>query len=106
MICVMIYVEAIGFLAGLTNLFSSVPQLIANLKSPDCAADQSAARNICQAAGNGMWLCYGLAIGSLAMSTFSTLGCAMAAALFLQVRKAKSARNATTLQTPGSAIAG
>lgn len=90
MICVMIYVELLGFMAGLTNLLSSVPQLLANLKAPECAAQQSAARNVCQAAGNGMWLFYGVAIGSVAMTTFSTLGCAMAATLFVQVRKAKT----------------
>ena len=91
MLCVMIYVEAVGFMAGLTNLMSSVPQLFANLKSPDCAASQSGLRNAFQAAGNGMWLVYGLAAGSIAMSTFSTLGCLMAGVLFWQVRRAKKA---------------
>ena len=89
MLCGMIYIEALGFLAGLTNLMSSVPQLRANMKKPDCAANQSAARNACQATANVLWLVYGLAAGSVAMSTFSTLGLIMAALLFLQVRKAQ-----------------
>ena len=89
MFCGIIFIEALGFAAGFTNLMSSVPQLRANLKNPDCAANQSAARNACQATGNGLWLIYGLAAGSIAMSTFSTLGFLMAALLFLQVRKAQ-----------------
>ena len=91
MLCGMIYIEAVGFVAGLTNLMSSVPQLRANLKNPECAAHQSAGRNACQATGNGLWLFYGIAAGSIAMSTFSTLGFIMAALLFLQVRKARKA---------------
>ena len=90
MFCGLIFIEALGFAAGFTNLMSSVPQLRANLKNPDCAANQSAARNACQATGNGLWLIYGLAAGSIAMSTFSTLGFLMAALLFLQVRKARN----------------
>ena len=87
-----IFVELVGFVAGLTNLVSSIPQLIANLRNPNSAAQQSAARNACQAAGNGMWLVYGLTVGSLAMSTFSTLGTLMAGALLIQVHRARRDR--------------
>lgn len=90
MFSAIIFIEALGFVAGATNLMSSVPQLLANLKTPGCAANQSAARNACQAAGNGMWLAYGLASGSIAITTFSTLGCLMAGLLFWQVRRART----------------
>lgn len=81
----LIYLEALGFAAGAVNLTSSVPQLIANLRNPALARNQSAARNACQAAGNGLWLAYGVTVGSVAMSTFSALGCLMAATLLAQV---------------------
>ena len=84
-------IELVGFVAGLTNLVSSVPQLIANLRHPERAANQDASRNAFQAAGNGMWLYYGVSVGSIAMTTFSTLGCLMAAALFWQVLKSHRA---------------
>ena len=87
----LIVIELVGFFAGLTNLVSSVPQLIANIRNPKSASGQSACRNALQCAGNGMWLYYGLSIGSMAMATFSTLGCAMAALLFWQVHRSHSA---------------
>ena len=85
----LLFVEILGFAAGFTNLVSSIPQLLANLRNPGAAAKQSASRNACQCAGNGMWLVYGVTVGSIAMSTFSTLGCIMAGALLWQVRHAK-----------------
>ena len=84
-------IELLGFAAGLINLTSSVPQLVANLRNPDCAAKQSASRNALQCAGNGMWLAYGISVGSMSMTTFSSLGCLMAGTLFWQVLKAKLA---------------
>ena len=83
------YIELIGIIAGLTNLLSSAPQLIDNLRNPDRASGQNASRNALQCAGNGMWLFYGVSIGSLAMTTFSTLGSVMAALLFWQVVRCK-----------------
>lgn len=82
-------IEMIGIIAGLTNLLSSVPQLIDNLRNPGRASGQNASRNALQCMGNGMWLFYGVSIGSLAMTTFSTLGCIMAAVLFWQVVRCK-----------------
>ncbi|MEO9826181.1 MAG: hypothetical protein ABJF50_17405 [Paracoccaceae bacterium] len=84
-------VELLGFAAGLINLVSSVPQLLANLRKPDCAATQSASRNALQCAANSMWLAYGISVGSVSMTTFSALGCLMAGILFWQVLKAKLA---------------
>lgn len=81
-------IELIGLLAGLTNLVSSVPQLAANLRNPELARGQSAARNACQCAGNALWLVYGLSIGSFAMTLFSSLGCMMAGLLLWQVLSA------------------
>lgn len=88
-------VELLGFAAGLMNLTSSLPQLVANLRNPDCAAQQNAARNALQCAGNGMWLAYGISVGSMSMTTFSSLGCLMAGTLLWQVLKAKQ------VSTPG-----
>lgn len=84
-----IHLEILGFMAGLTNLISLLPQLLANLRNRAAAASQNAARNACQCAGNGMGLAYGLSVGSLAMTTFSLLGSVMAGALMWQVWAAK-----------------
>lgn len=84
----MFSIEMIGLLAGLTNLASSVPQLIANLRCPEKACGQSPSRNALQCSGNALWLVYGASIGSMAMTIFSTLGCAMAGLLLWQVLKA------------------
>ena len=81
-------IELVGLMAGLTNLVSSVPQLVANLRNPDCAAGQSAGRNACQCAGNALWLVYGVSVGSLAMTLFSSLGSVMAGLLLWQVLSA------------------
>ena len=93
-------VELLGFAAGLTNLASSVPQLVANLRAPDCAAKQSASRNAFQCAGNAMWLGYGVSLGSLPMMAFSTLGCAMAGLLLWQVVKAKTGARPLRVEAP------
>jgi uncharacterized protein with PQ loop repeat len=82
-------VELLGFAAGMTNLTSSVPQLVSNLRSPDCAARQSPSRNALQCGGNALWLAYGVSVGSLSMTAFSSLGCLMAATLLWQVLKAR-----------------
>ena len=84
-----VYLEVLGFVAGATNLCSSVPQLRANLSNPDLAKGQSTSRNCLQCAGNGLWLAYGVSAGSLAMATFASLGAAMAAALIYQTLRAK-----------------
>ncbi|MDD9921468.1 MAG: hypothetical protein OXQ92_04175 [Boseongicola sp.] len=90
--------ELIGLMAGATNLFSSVPQLVANLREPDRAHGQSPARNAYQCVGNALWLVYGTAIGSIAMMLFSTLGCLMATVLLCQVLKAHRRFNAGALE--------
>lgn len=82
-----IMIEALGFAAGMTTLSSSVPQLIANLRNPDLARAQSASRNSLQSVGNGMWLLYGISAGSVSMTTFASLGFAMAAGLTWQTLK-------------------
>lgn len=79
-----IFIEMLGFVAGATNLASSVPQLLANLREPDLARGQSPARNAFQCAGNLMWLIYATQVGSIAMTTFAGLGCAMAGLLLAQ----------------------
>ena len=79
-----ILVEMLGFAAGATNLASSVPQLLANLREPGLARGQSQARNAFQCAGNLMWLIYAIPVGSIAMMTFAGLGCAMAGLLLAQ----------------------
>lgn len=84
-----LWIELIGWSAGLTNLSSSTPQLVANLRDPSRAAGQSAWRNALQAAGNLLWIAYGALIGSLAMMVFATLGFIMAAWLLAQVRRAQ-----------------
>lgn len=81
--------ELLGFSAGMTTLASSVPQLLANLRAPECAANQNATRNLFQCAGNALWFVYALNVGSIAMATFSTLGCFFAALLLWQVVAAK-----------------
>lgn len=82
-------IELIGIIGGLTNSLSSAPQLIDNLRIPDRAYGQNASRNTIQCLGNGKWLIYGVSIGSLAITTFSSLGSAMAAVLFWQVVRCK-----------------
>ena len=76
-------------MAGATTLCSSVPQLLANLRTPELARAQSAARNCLQCGGNLLWLVYGGLVGSIAMTTFAGLGCAMAAILCVQTLRAK-----------------
>ncbi len=78
------YLEMLGFFAGATTLCSSVPQLLANLRNPELARGQSLSRNCLQASGNGLWLLYGGAVGSVAMTTFAALGCLMACCLAQQ----------------------
>lgn len=89
-------IELLGFVAGLTNLASSVPQLIANLKNPINASKQSPSRNACQCAGNTLWLVYGISVGSIAMTVFSSLGSVMAALLLWQVLRAYTATRLPT----------
>lgn len=77
-------IEFLGFSAGAITLVSSVPQLIANLRNQELALAQSLSRNCLQSVGNGLWLGYGVTVGSASMTTFATLGCLMAACLALQ----------------------
>lgn len=85
-----IQIEILGFVAGATNLFSSVPQLLANLRNPQLARGQSLSRNCFQCAGNALWMLYGVSVGSISMTTFATLGCTMAAGLIFQTLRAKT----------------
>ena len=96
------FVEMLGFVAGATTLFSSVPQLLANLRDPDLARGQSAARNALQGGGNAMWLLYALSVGSIAMTTFASLGSLMALALLTQTLRIKgeAAQAASPLLIP------
>lgn len=80
----LLHIEILGFVAGATNLFSSVPQLLANLKNPQFACGQSASRNCLQCAANALWLGYGLSVGSISMAIFAALGCLMAGILVRQ----------------------
>ncbi len=89
----MLSIELLGFAAGAVNLFSSVPQLLANLRNPDLARGQSVLRNAFQCAGNALWLIYGLKVGSIAMATFALLGCLMACILLMQTLKSKTQRH-------------
>ena len=77
--------EMLGFVAGATNLMSSVPQLAANLRNPALASGQSLWRNCLQCAGNALWMIYGLSVGSVSMTTFAALGCLMAGGLMAQI---------------------
>ena len=79
--------EALGFAAGATNLYSSVPQLVANFRNPELVRGQNVSRNCYQFAGNALWLAYGLSAGSVSMTVFAGLGCAMAGALCTQTLK-------------------
>lgn len=79
-----VHMELLGFAAGAVNLFSSVPQLVANIRNPELACGQSLSRNVLQCSGNALWLTYGIAAGSLAMTTFAGLGSVMAAGLMMQ----------------------
>ncbi|MXU65727.1 PQ-loop repeat-containing protein [Oceanomicrobium pacificus] len=81
------FVETLGFIAGAMTLFSSVPQLVANLRNPDLARGQSRSRNAFQCGGNLLWLVYALSVGSTAMTTFAGLGSLMALALLTQTLK-------------------
>lgn len=85
----MICIEILGFLAGATTLFSSIPQLWANLRNPNLASGQSISRNCFQCAGNALWLLYGISAGSESMTTFASLGCVMAGGLIFQTASAK-----------------
>lgn len=85
----LISIEVLGFMAGATNLFSSVPQLLANIRNPELACGQSLSRNCFQCAGNGLWIIYGVSVGSISMTTFASLGCAMAFGLIFQTMRAK-----------------
>lgn len=77
-------IEGLGFVAGATTLSSSLPQLLANLRNPDLARNQSPTRNALQGAGNTLWLIYAVSVGSVAMMTFAGLGAVMALALLAQ----------------------
>lgn len=79
-----LFLELLGFVAGATNLISSVPQLIANIRNPSLVRGQSAARNCLQLSANLLWLAYGIQVGSVSMTTFAGLGAAMAGLLALQ----------------------
>lgn len=76
--------EILGFVAGATNLMSSVPQLYANLRNPSLARGQSPSRNVLQCTGNLLWWAYGMQIGSVAMTTFALLGTVMSGVLLFQ----------------------
>ncbi len=89
------FIEALGFAAGATTLISSVPQLIANLRDQNLARGQSLSRNCLQASGNALWLVYGFAVGSTAMTTFAGLGCLMASCLALQTCRVQLSRHKT-----------
>ncbi len=77
-------IEILGFVAGATTLFSSLPQLIANLQNQELALGQSLSRNCLQSAGNALWFGYGASVGSNSMATFAGLGCLMASCLAFQ----------------------
>lgn len=81
-------IEIIGFVAGATNLFSSVPQLVKNLRTPALAQGQCMSRNAFQCSANAMWLVYGASVESASMTTFAALGCLMAGALLVQTYRA------------------
>lgn len=85
----LVQIELLGFVAGATNLFSSVPQLFANLSNPCLAKTQSCARNAFQCAGNSLWVIYAISVGSLSMMIFASLGSAMAGFLLVQTYQAK-----------------
>jgi len=97
-------IEAIGLAAGLTSLLSSLPQMVANLRNPDMACQQSPARNAFQCAGNALWLVYGLSVGSLAMVLFSSLGIVMAGILLWQVVRSLQSQSATSGVVPKAAV--
>lgn len=80
------YTEVLRFVAGATNLNSSVPQLAANTRNPQLASGQSIPRKCLQCGGNALRVIYGGSVGYIAMTTFATLGCLMGRALMLQVR--------------------
>lgn len=82
-------VEIVGWSAGLTNLCSSVPQLLENLRKPSAAGHQNPLRNALQAGGNLQWFGYGWMIGSSVMCVFALLGFVMASWLLAQVLQAK-----------------
>ena len=65
-------IEFLGFSAGAITLVSSVPQLIANLRNQELAMAQSLSRNCLQSVGNGLWLGYGVTVGSASMTTMSS----------------------------------
>lgn len=78
-------VELMSWCAGLLILFSSLPQILANLRSPEIAKHQSPWRNIFQCAGNLLWLLYAIHRDIQAMKVFASLGALFAFALFVQV---------------------
>mgnify|MGYP007079448394 CR=1 FL=1 len=82
-------VELIGWAAGLTNLLSSVPQLIENISDCTKAAHQSSLRNLLQFQGNILWLIYGIKISAQEMVIFASCGSLMAFWLLIQVVRAK-----------------
>lgn len=86
----MVQIEILGFCAGATTLVSSVPQLVANLRNPHLARGQSSLRNWFQSTGNGLWMVYGLSVGSVSMTTFAALGSLMAGSLLIQTLRAQS----------------
>ena len=102
-----VQIEILGFVAGATNLCSSVPQLLSNLRNPQLARSQSMSRNCLQCAGNGLWLLYGASTGSLSMTTFAALGCGMAGLLVRQTRQAQrgSLPNSRPAQMPLAPLA-
>lgn len=86
----LLQIELLGFVAGATNLASSVPQLRANFRNPELACGQSVSRNCYQCAGNAMWMVYGVTVGSTSMTTFASLGCMMAGGLIFQTLRVQS----------------
>ena len=100
----LMFIEILGFVAGATNLVSTAPQLVANLRNQDLARTQSLSRNCLQSSANAMWFVYGVTVGSTAMTTFAGLGCVMAGCLAFQTYRAQCKGSADKKNPPVSKI--
>lgn len=83
------YAAAIGTLAGLVNLSSSIPQVYKNIRRPTDAARQCPIRNALQATGNTLWLVYAILLNAFVMVIFATLGTGIALIILVQVLRAR-----------------
>lgn len=64
----MILLEALGLLAGAINCYSTIPQIVLNVKEPEKRAGVSIQRQALIIASNAIWLYYGVQLSLSALA--------------------------------------